>query len=262
MLNILKMDLFRFFRSKSLYILTGILVAYTAFTLWSLSLVESISSMDIEGMESLVSVKYTLTSLSDMFLSGSFVVLFLVIFTVIFCNAEYKSGYIKNIASTVSKKENLMFSKMIIMVIATVVFYIFLTLTLIVGGLGIMKLEVGEHAIGIVKTLLVGMLLNISIGSLIIMLFNFVRKSLIPMIVGIVYVLMGDVILQLVNFLIHRIKAFDEFDITKYTSLGNMSKLSAATESSDLIRIIIVAVVYIVISVVVSSLIAKKKDFR
>lgn len=131
MLNMIKMDLYRMFRTKSLYIIWIVMAAAVLFS-------TSMSKMDIEsmnaeaqqmehvaqaeeaetvnlGMSVLLPTqpgeKVTVFDQIYANLQSKFIAMFMVIFTVIFASADINSGYIKNIGGQVRDRGKLIFSK-------------------------------------------------------------------------------------------------------------------------------------------------------
>ena len=113
MFNMIKMDMYRMFRMKSLYIIWFVLAASILFsTYWSREMTQYANDMLQEtagdtgeedvmlGMQVMLPTQpgeeVTLFDQVYSNLQGKFVALFLLIFTVLYSTADISSGYIKN----------------------------------------------------------------------------------------------------------------------------------------------------------------------
>ena len=142
MLNMIKMDLYRMVRTKSMYVVWIVMAAAIFFS-------TSMSKLDIDTMNKEAEQQQTeniaetvkpetinmgmsvflptqpgekVTVFDQVYanLQAKFVALFLVIFTVLFSSADIGSGYIKNIGGQVQKRGTLIFSRSIALAVFTV----------------------------------------------------------------------------------------------------------------------------------------------
>ena len=133
MLNMIKMDLYRMFRTKSMYIVWIVLAVAVLFTTFLCKTdYDSLNKEDAAQQEQFteptaeninVGMMVTLptepgekVTVYDIFYAnsqGKFYALFLVIFAVLFSTADIGSGYIKNIGGQVQKRGALIFSRSI-----------------------------------------------------------------------------------------------------------------------------------------------------
>ena len=143
MLNMIKMDLYRMVRTKSMYVVWIVMAAAIFFS-------TSMSKLDIDTMNKEAEQQQTeniaetvkpetinmgmsvflptqpgekVTVFDQVYanLQAKFVALFLVIFTVLFSSADIGSGYIKNIGGQVRSRRNLIFSKASVLFVYTTV---------------------------------------------------------------------------------------------------------------------------------------------
>ncbi len=266
MLKALKMDFYRFFKTKSFYIILAALTASCAIMIWSFYITSTAMTSDMGldlGESFLELLPHTVDEYFDAFLQGNFLVLFTVIFAVLFCSAEYKNGYIKNIASIVSKRSGLVFSKLICILCAIVIMHIITVLCIIAGCAGIIGITEVQNIRGIVLEVIWGIIMNFSIASVIVMLFMITRKATFPMITGIIYVLMGSSVFSLADLIAEKVFKASDFTVAKYTNMGNMLYFVNSSASSEtLIRSGIVAAVFFALSSVVSCILINRKDIR
>jgi signal transduction histidine kinase len=148
MLNMIKMDLYRMVRTKSMYVVWIVMAAAIFFS-------TSMSKLDIDTMNKEAEQQQTesiaetvkpetinmgmsvflptqpgekVTVFDQVYanLQAKFVALFLVIFTVLFSSADIGSGYIKNIGGQVRSRRNLIFSKASVLFVYTTVTMLFM----------------------------------------------------------------------------------------------------------------------------------------
>ena len=142
MFNMIRMELFRMFKTKSLYVIWAAMAACLFFAN-SLSAEEiqtySIekekqemyeAAMSDEDEDIMFGMYVTLptkpgeaVSVFDGFYAnvhGKFVALFMVIFTVLYATADITSGYVKNIAGQVKNRGNLILAKSVALLLYTI----------------------------------------------------------------------------------------------------------------------------------------------
>ena len=131
MLNMIKMDLYRMFRTKSLYVIWIVLAVALLITTSlcktdydSLNEEDAVQqeqiaeptaeNMNVGMMVMLPTEPGEKVTVFDIFFAnsqGKFYALFLVIFAVLFSTADISSGYIKNIGGQVGNRGSLIFSR-------------------------------------------------------------------------------------------------------------------------------------------------------
>ena len=140
MLNIIKMDLYRMFRTKSLYviwIIAAVLMIGTTYLLKAENTADEFEAASQQEIEESYTEDMPALGIQVMIPAGSdgkitvkdifygnaqskFYVLFLVIFTVIFVMADINSGYIKNIGGQIQNRGYLVIAKAISLLVYTV----------------------------------------------------------------------------------------------------------------------------------------------
>lgn len=270
MLNQIRADFYRLFKSKSFYLIMGIAFIFTIFMMAIYGIYSfALNNIDITelGEDTAAMIRGMLptnfTQYMEMFYFGNYSIMFIIILMVIFCSAEYSKGYIKNTATLISPRYLTVFSKLIITVFVTAIVYLLIGIV-VVGGCSIMSIEISsDNVAGIIKMLLVSFLMNVSLASFILMLFYLFRKSMPALISGILYISMGTMILAFLNLAIRAAFKADDFDITKYINLGNLvNHVSATASDSTYIRATIVALIVMAGSTAISCVSMQKKDIR
>ena len=141
MLNMIRMEVFRMFKTKSLYIIWVVMAVCVLFAnslsaeeIQDYSMEEKQemyeAAMSDEEEEVMFGMYVTLptkpgeeVSVFDGFyanVKGKFIALFMVIFTVLYATADITSGYVKNIAGQVRNRGNLILAKAVALFLYTV----------------------------------------------------------------------------------------------------------------------------------------------
>lgn len=141
MLNMIRMEVFRMFKTKSMYIIWVVMAVCVLFAnslsaeeIQDYSMEEKQemyeAAMSDEEEEVMFGMYVTLptkpgeeVSVFDGFyanVKGKFIALFMVIFTVLYATADITSGYVKNIAGQVRNRGNLILAKAVALFLYTV----------------------------------------------------------------------------------------------------------------------------------------------
>ena len=141
MLNMIRMEVFRMFKTKSMYIIWVVMAVCVLFAnslsaeeIQDYSMEEKQemyeAAMSDEEEEVMFGMYVTLptkpgeeVSVFDGFyanVKGKFIALFMVIFTVLYATADITSGYVKNIAGQVRNRGNLILAKAVALILYTV----------------------------------------------------------------------------------------------------------------------------------------------
>lgn len=267
MINIIKMDTYRVLKNKLTYILLGAVVIFSLISMGSFILLElTVKYMDTDALGAdtmsilMSTMPKNLDGYFEMFFFGNFGIVFLVLFAILFCSAEYKTGYIKNTAVNILPRHLTYFSKLIIVTVFSIITFGLIFL-IVLGGCKIAGVNEIVSKKAIAKMIFVQLLLNISLTSFIMMIYYLTRKAVIAMISGLLYATMGNLVYALINVLISVALPNSDFDLSKYTNLGNMVfHINTSASISGCVRAIIVAIVFIAISSVFSCIAINKKD--
>lgn len=193
-------------------------------------------------------------------LSGNFLSLFAAISVpVIICEA-FANGYIKNIYNLNEQRRYYIIGKLAA-IFFVILFYTVLTLVA-TGISGIVMFDFSgtgnvEKYIGFA---MLHILCNVSFGCVIMFISELFRKVSVSMISGVLYVVMlCDLLYQFINSAVFRLVNV-EFDISDYTVMGNMTNLTMNSEKEDVIRTIVVAVIYLSVFSVLTQVLFLRRD--
>jgi len=282
MLNMIKMELYRMFRSKSLYVIWAVMavaiIFNTAMSKEQYDLmqeqagsyeefVENVNETEEKiniGMSVYIPMQpgESITVFDVLFasLQPKFIALFLVIFAVIFSSADLNSGYIKNIGGQVKNREKLIGSKAIALIIFTIVsMAIAVGLQIIANSLFFGYLELGNVS-DLVKYLLVQTVLHIALVLIGMALSIVLKSNLVSMIIVVCLCMnLSMVIYAGINTWIQNI-GIKDINIIDYTVTGKISMLSMVPANQECISAIVVAVVFGVVVTALTGVVFKRRD--
>lgn len=280
MLNMIRMELFRMFKTKSLYVIWMVMIA-CVFLTNSLSAEEILTfsmeekqemyeaAMDGEksgnlGMDVTLPTKPGAdVSVFDGFyanVKGKFIALFMVIFTVLYATADITSGYVKNIAGQVRNRGNLIFAKA-----AALLLYVVLTMLLFIG------VQMLNNAIYYQK-LVMGLgkeffqyaamqtLLHFALVMVIMCLAVVLRNNVISMMISVcvcmnVLIMLYGVVDQAVEKL-----GIHDFHMMDYTVSGKIVTLGMNAAPKTMGMAALVGIVFIVVMLAISMTVFQKRD--
>lgn len=288
MINLIKMEIYRMLRTRSLWVILGIMTFAIVFTTYIAGLetengvqkqvyigdaedaemlMEMAGAEDETlniGMSVMVSTEpgepITLYDMVYSNIQGKFIMLFLAIFTVIFSTADMNSGYIKNIGGQIARKSNLLFAKMVALAVFTV-----MTITLFIAAQAIGNLLFLDgirlgNAAQFGRYLVAQTILHYALVVVCMMIAVVIRNNLISMIITIclcmnlmmvLYQAVGKVLLKLSG---------KEVNVLDYAVSTKISLLPKTMDMSELWQAVILALVYMVLFIVSGCLITKKRD--
>ena len=283
MLNCIKMDLYRMFRMKSLYVIGIILAAATFFTT-SMSVLDydmmneqikenpQIYEQEISSDEEPVILGMNVTiptrpgemvTVYDQVygnLHGKFIALFMVIFAVLFSTSDLSSGYIKNIGGQMKNRGNLVVSKAVALFLYTALTMLFyLVVQTAAQAVCFGQLHMGPlkdmAAYLATQTMLHYALLLICMAVALI-----TRSKLFSMIFA-VFCCMNimSILYSAVDRVIEKL-GIEGFNMIRYTVTGRMALLEMTPTVEGYVRAMVIAVVFGLAVTVLSGQIFRKRD--
>ena len=280
MLNMIKMDLYRMFRTKSMYVVWIVLAVSVLFTTFMCKIdYDSLSKEDTVRQEQFaeptaeninVGMMVTLptepgekVTVYDIFFAnsqGKFYALFLVIFAVMFSTADIGSGYIKNIGGQVRSRRNLIFSKAsVLFVYTTVTMLLYFIIQIIAQQMYFGYLEWGNGSellryFGI-QILLHYALVLISMAIAVVLNSNvFSMTIVICLCMNTMIVLYG-----VINHLIQK-AGVENFQILKYTVTGKIALLSMSPTNKECLTAVVIAAAFGIVVTLLTAWVFRKRD--
>ena len=282
MLNMIRMELYRMFKTKSLYVIWLVLAAGILFTtglsademktytmeekqeMYEYATGQQKSDTVNLGMDVTVPTKPGDTvSVFDLFygnIKGKFLALFMVIFAVLYSTADMTSGFIKNIAGQVRDRRGLVFAKGVSLFVYTV-----LTMLIFTGIQTISNaLFFDELVFGPVKEFLqyagIQTLLHFALLIIVMCIAIVLRNNVISMMLSVC--LCMHVLVIFYSFLDNLIaKAhIKNFHVLEYTVTGNISFLETNVTAKMAVTALAVSIAFVIVMIEVCSTVFKKRD--
>ena len=282
MLNMIRMELYRMFKTISLYVIWLVLAAGILFTtglsademktytmeekqeMYEYATGQQKSDTVNLGMDVTVPTKPGDTvSVFDLFygnIKGKFLALFMVIFAVLYSTADMTSGFIKNIAGQVRDRRGLVFAKGVSLFVYTV-----LTMLIFTGIQTISNaLFFDELVFGPVKEFLqyagIQTLLHFALLIIVMCIAIVLRNNVISMMLSVC--LCMNVLVIFYSFLDNLIaKAhIKNFHVLEYTVTGNISFLETNVTAKMAVTALAVSIAFVIVMIEVCSTVFKKRD--
>ena len=280
MLNIIKMDLYRMFKTKSMYVIWIVLAAILLITT-SLCKIDyellnekdamkqeqvtepTVDNINVGMMVTLPTEPGEKVTVFDIFFAnsqGKFYALFLVIFAVLFSTADISSGYIKNIGGQVGNRGSLIFSRSIALSVFSVLtmtgaFLFQAAANCIVFG----ELEWGNTK-AILSYFVAELALHYALVLICMAIAIILKNNVISMVIAVCLTMnVMTIVYGVVNSAIQKI-GIQNFQIYKYTITGKLSLLPMNPSGNECLAAFGVAMVFIVMMISVSSVVFQKRD--
>ena len=280
MLNIIKMDLYRMFKTKSMYViwivLAAILLITTSLCKTDYELLNekdamkqeqvtepTVDNINVGMMVTLPTEPGEKVTVYDIFFAnsqGKLYVLLLVIFTVLFSTADISSGYIKNIGGQVGNRGSLIFSRSIALSVFSVLtmtgaFLFQAAANCIVFG----ELEWGNTK-AILSYFVAELALHYALVLICMAIAIILKNNVISMVIAVCLTMnVMTIVYGVVNSAIQKI-GIQNFQIYKYTITGKLSLLPMNPSGNECLAAFGVAIVFIVMMISVSSVVFQKRD--
>ena len=282
MLNMIRMELYRMFKTKSMYVIWLVLAVGILFTtglsademktytmeekqeMYEYATGQRESETVNLGMDVTVPTKPGDTvSVFDLFygnIKGKFLALFMVIFAVLYSTADMTSGFVKNIAGQVRDRRRLVFAKGVSLFVYTV-----LTMLIFTGIQTVSNaLFFDEFVFGPVKEFLqyagIQTLLHFAFLMIVMCIAIVLRNNVISMMLSVC--LCMNVLVIFYSFLDNMIaKAhIKNFHVLEYTVTGNISFLETNVTAKMAVTALAVSIAFIIVRIEVCSTVFKKRD--
>ena len=282
MLNMIRMELYRMFKKKRMYVIWLVLAVGILFTtglsademktytmeekqeMYEYATGQRESETVNLGMDVTVPTKPGDTvSVFDLFygnIKGKFLALFMVIFAVLYSTADMTSGFVKNIAGQVRDRRRLVFAKGVSLFVYTV-----LTMLIFTGIQTVSNaLFFDEFVFGPVKEFLqyagIQTLLHFAFLMIVMCIAIVLRNNVISMMLSVC--LCMNVLVIFYSFLDNLIaKAhIKNFHVLEYTVTGNISFLETNVTAKMAVTALAVSIAFIIVMIEVCSTVFKKRD--
>ena len=280
MLNIIKMDLYRMLKTKSMYViwivLAAILLITTSFCKTDYELLTekdamkqeqvtepTVDNINVGMMVTLPTEPGEKVTVYDIFFAnsqGKLYALLLVIFTVLFSTADISSGYIKNIGGQVRNRGTLILSRAIALAVFTVLTmagaFLFQAAA---NGIVFGELEWGNTK-AILSYFVTELALHYALVLICMAIAIILKNNVISMVIAVCLSMnVMTIVYGVINSAIQKI-GIQNFQIYKYTITGKLSLLPMDPSGNECLAAFGVAIVFIVMMISVSSVVFQKRD--
>lgn len=280
MFNLIKMDIHRLLHSKSTWIMICFVIGLAVFSVTMINsdiefmkdnpaavtetMEERPVGIYVEAQPEWVNGTIEIGSVVSVEMRSQLLAILCVIFAAIFTNADYKNGYIKNIAGQFPRREQLVASKFIVIAFQVLVMVVVFTISIVVSGYVMWG---SDFYLGSVTELFqylgVQYLLHLGIAAVMMLLCILTYSTAFSMTSGILLCSgLAVPVYSLINKAINGLKTGLEFDINKYILDGNITMLLYDSTSEVMVRGVAVGVAFAIVSLFISTIIVKKRDIR
>ena len=282
MLNMIRMELYRMFKTKSLYVIWIILIAGIIFTTylgaeeWKDYTMEEkqeqyeYATGQREGDQANFGMSVTIptkpgddVSVFDLFyanIKGKFIALFMVIFAVLYSTADLTSGFVKNIGGQVKDRRGLILAKAVALVVYTI-----LTIFLYIGIQTVSKgIFFEEVVFGPWKEffayIAVQILLHFAFVMVAMCIAIVLRNNVLSMVFAVCMCM--NTLTIFYSFLDKMIAGVGvkNFHVIDYTVGGKILELAMNMSTKDMVNALFIAAAFTVVTLTICSTVFQKRD--
>lgn len=262
MLRLLRSDLYRLFRSKAFYICTGIATFLVVISIiimnWSYGVISSNNAGTVTvSIPFKDGISYGLS-----IFSGGDVHLFMAIFIAVFITADFTHGTMKNVVSKGFDRLKIYLSKYVTMMIASFLMLLVLFLASTISGtvvLGSFGDFTGVLVGQMLRMIVIELLLHAALTAVFVMVAMAVRNIGGAIAINIGITMFSTMIYQLIDMLSRNKTHFVDYGLRKNITMymNNM-----APPNDDILRSIIVAVVFLAVTLAAGMAVFKNTDVK
>lgn len=248
MLNMVKMELYRFFRSPSTWKLLAVDMLLPV-----LSVVLVYATKDNVS----VTIYSNAGELLAAQINGGILMLLCAIFVVVFVSAEYKDGFIKNIAGQLPYRGMLVFPEVIVTAVACALYsFVYSGCIVAAGAVVFGNTFIAVPVPTIMELLAVQLILHWGFGCLILFFYILAESAVFAMVAG---TLISFNVLNIVYTFVGR---FSHFEIAQYMLDYNIFRVKIESVASTYVRAVFVGLIFVLAGTILSSVVVQKKDIR
>lgn len=265
--RLLKFDLYKSVKSASTWI---VLLCVIVFSIVSLSLTYvSKTEGELPDVALEIGELTTTVPLEDMTVvdwcidsvSGDFLMLFVIVFAILFSCTDYTTGFIKNVYNSLKHKWIYVLSKLIVVSAFTILTIVLTYIVTVSFNLAIVQSSTFGDIAELLKFTFYKGLLLVAYGCVGVLVSFILRKATAGLVFCMGYSFMfANLVYSGINQIVKSAKIAENFDIQKYTLVGNAISVSPDVSSEQEGIILIVCLSAIAISFIISSLLFSRRD--
>lgn len=245
MTNMIKMELYRFFRSVSTWTILFVDIFLAFFSVMLVSVNTSVQIYSNAG------------ELLAAQINGGMLMVLCAVSVIIFVSAKYKNGFIKNVANQLPRREMLAFSEIITLFVACALhFVVYSFCTIIAGAVFFGNTFITFPFSAIMELLIVQFILHWGFCCLILLFYMLTNSTAFTVAAGL---LMAFKILNIFYVLIKR---FTHFNIDQFMLDSNIFQVGMYSEKTIYTRAIIVGVLFLLAEIVLLCMVMRKKEIK
>lgn len=195
-------------------------------------------------------------------IKSNLLLLLCAIFIPLFVHAEYKNGYIKNIAGQLPNRGALVCSKLVAVAVQILVIFIgYILWSAVAANIFFKDTLVLGKVSDLFGSAALHYLLCLAVGYVVLMLTLVTRSAALPLTLGVLCSTGFTALLYSgINVLVSVITGKENFDIGLYTPEMNVAHISFDMTEEALTRVLVVGCAYAVAAAVIAVAVMKKRD--
>ena len=249
MLKMIKMDLYRFFRSASIWIS---LFANVILAFLSVILIRTMSDNNVS-----IQIYSDVRELLAAQINGGILMVLCAITGIIFASAKYKWGFIKNIIIPLPCREMLIFSEIVMMAIVCALHFLVYSACTI----GAWEIFLGNAFISfsfpaIMEMLIVQFLLHWGFCCLLLLLYILTDSTTFAMVAGLL------ISFKFLNIFYALVERFTHFNLAQYMLDYNIFQIGTESTKRLYTRAAVVGMIFLLAEIALLCLVMRKKDIK
>lgn len=245
MTKMIKMDLYRFFRSASTW---TILFADIMLAFLSVMLVSTNKSIQIySNAGELLAAQ----------INGGMLMILCAVAVIIFVSAKYKNGFIKNIANQLPRREMLVLPEIIVAFVACALhFFVYSICTIIAGAVFFGNTFIDVSFFAIIKLLIVQFILHWAFCCLLLLFYITTSSTTFTVAAGLFMAF------KILNGLYVLIERFTHFNVNQFMLDSNIFQIGLYSEKSVYARAIVIGLIFLLSEIVLLCMVMSKKEIK
>lgn len=249
MLKIIKMELYRFFRSTSTWI---ILFADAILAFLSVMLVYTMADNNVS-----VQIYSDVGELLAAQINGGILMVLCAVSVIIFASAKYKGGFIKNITILLPHREMLIFPEIVVMAIACALhFLVYSACTIGAWGVFWGNAFISFSLPAIMKMLKVQFLLHWGFCCLLLLFYILTDSTTFAMVAGLL------ISFKFLNIFYALVERFTHFNLAQYMLDYNIFQIGMESTKLLYTRAAVVGMIFLLAEIALLCLVMRKKDIK
>lgn len=249
MLKIIKMDLYRFFRSPSTWrILAADLM---------LAVLSIVTCYNTAKNHSLIPIYSNAGKLLAAQINGGILMIICAVSVILFVSAKYKGGFIKNIACQLPCREMLILPEMMVTGVAyALYFFVYSACIIGTGAVYFGNTFISFSLPAIMRLLIVQFLLHWSFCCLLLLFYMLTNSTAFTMAAGLF------ISFKILNIFYTLIERFTHFDLAQYMLDSNIFQIGTESTKLTYTKAVAVGMTFLLIEIVLLYFVMHKKEIK